>query len=85
MGQVPRRPGLLAISAVAGVVLALAGCGAGKRVSGMDRLQAQGAFERGVDHFGKGEWAAALTVLRQAIALAPDVPTYRNGLGLALL
>ncbi|MBI2217173.1 MAG: tetratricopeptide repeat protein [Candidatus Rokubacteria bacterium] len=66
-------------------LLVVTGCSAARHVTEADRLQAQAAYEQAVAALARREWATALTILRRVTALDPDVPVYRNALGLSLL
>jgi Tfp pilus assembly protein PilF len=81
-GVSTRARGLLVLL---GVLILATGCGTTRHVTTADRLQAQAAYEQGVEALGHKQWAVALTVLRVATSLDPEVPRYRNALGLALL
>lgn len=71
---------------IIGVLVTLAGCATpGSRISESQRLQAQATFERGVRAFNDKQGAAALTALREAVALDSSVAVYRDTLGLVLL
>jgi tetratricopeptide (TPR) repeat protein len=84
-----RATGLSTQARLLGVALAattlLAACAATQHVAETDRLQAQNAYEQGVQALTGQQWAIALTRLRQATSLDPTAPTYRNALGIALL
>ena len=49
------------------------------------RLQARAAYERGLTHWRDRQIGAALSALREAVALDRAVPLYHNTLGLVLL
>jgi tetratricopeptide (TPR) repeat protein len=65
-------------------LLATAGC-AGKRVTDTERLQARASFEAATKAMGERKLAHALTYMQQANAFDPEVPTYRNVLGIVYL
>jgi Tfp pilus assembly protein PilF len=82
--RVSRHAGAI-IGLVASAAL-VAGCAdmSGKP-SAVQRLQARAEFERGVTALRDGQLAAALTAIKQANSIDPDVPTYLNTLGLVYL
>jgi len=69
-----------------GALLGLAACSTARQQQEDEvrRLQARAAFERGVKHFGDREAPQALTAFREAVALDPTSPLYRDTLGLVL-
>lgn len=70
---------------VLAVVFVSTGCSAAGHGDETDPLQAQAAFEQGVQALGRNEWAAAMTALSRATTLAPNVAVYRDRFGLSLL
>ena len=62
----------------------LGGCAMG-RVSEMQRLQAQNAYERGLSQASQGQSALALSSFQEAVNLDPRAALYRDTLGLLLL
>jgi Flp pilus assembly protein TadD len=76
-----RRAGLAVVLAAA---LIVSGC-FGRHTTEEDRLRAQGSYELATQHIDKREYAPALTLLQQANTLDPNVPVYRNALGVVLL
>ncbi len=49
------------------------------------QLRARDAYERGLGHFRAGETVLALTALKEAVGLDPDVARYHNDLGVLYL
>jgi protein O-GlcNAc transferase len=80
---VSRHAGPIIALAVSAVLLA--GCAQTTPPPGVQRLQARAEFERGVVALRDGQLGVALTAIRQANSLDPDVPTYLNTLGLVYL
>ena len=62
----------------------LVGCGTGKATE-VKRLQARSAYEGGMTDLAEGRTSLGLGALKQAVALDPGVPVYRNALGLLYL
>lgn len=66
-------------------LLATAGCSATSRVSDVQRLQAQNAYERGLRHLTERQLGPALSALQEATTLDPEVAIYQDTLGVVLL
>lgn len=77
-----RRHRFRVISLCAAVLVA--GCATG-RVSEVQKLQARAAYERGVNAFDEADGSGAMTAFREAVALDPRVPLYRDWLGFVWL
>lgn len=71
--------------AMAAVSLVTAGCASTKHASDLDRLKAQGAYERAIGHMQAREGGAALTAAQEAVAFDGNVAAYRDLLGLIYL
>jgi tetratricopeptide (TPR) repeat protein len=63
----------------------LAGCAETGKVPETQRFEAKAAYERGQAALAQHQYALALQPLVQANALDPEVPQYRNALGLVYL
>ncbi len=72
----------LAMAALVGVT---AGCASTRPASDLDRLKAQGAYERAIGHMQAREAGAALTGAQEAVAFDGNVAVYRDLLGLIYL
>ena len=70
-----------------GLLLAMAvfGSGCATRVSEMQRLQAQNAYERGLTQVNQGQSALALSSVQEAVTLNPRSALYRDTLGVLFL
>lgn len=77
-----RRHGLWIGSLCAAVLVA--GCATG-RVSQVQRLQARAAYENGVRAFDEADGSGAMAAFREAVALDPRAPLYRDWLGFVWL
>jgi protein O-GlcNAc transferase len=72
------------VALILGVLLMVPAC-ASRQVSETDRLRAQAAFERGLVQMRDRQVSAALSALKEAVAVDPDVAAYRDTLGLLYL
>jgi Tfp pilus assembly protein PilF len=71
--------------ATAALIIVTAGCASTRPVSDLDRLKAQGAYERAIGHMQAREAGAALTAAQEAVAFDGNVAIYRDLLGLIYL
>ena len=71
--------------AMAATCLVTAGCASTRAASDLDRLKAQGAYERAIGHMQAREGGAALTAAQEAVAFDGNVAAYRDLLGLIYL
>src|SRR5918993_1048606 len=71
--------------AMAAFVVVTAGCASTRAASDLDRLKAQGAYERAIGHMQAREAGAALTAAQEAVAFDGNVAVYRDLLGLIYL
>jgi tetratricopeptide (TPR) repeat protein len=72
------------VAAVAACLIT-AGCASTRAASDLDRLKAQGAYERAIGHMQAREAGAALTAAQEAVAFDGNVAIYRDLLGLIYL
>jgi Tfp pilus assembly protein PilF len=70
---------------IALAVIVAAGCATTGAVTESQRLQARAAYERGVGHLHDKQAGAALAAIKEAVAIDPGEPLYRDTLGLLLL
>jgi Tfp pilus assembly protein PilF len=81
--KVSTKQGFLVV--MAATFLLTAGCASTRAASDLDRLKAQGAYERAIGHMQAREGSAALTAAQEAVAFDGNVAAYRDLLGLIYL
>lgn len=79
------RQGSLVTAAFLGAVAVLGGGCSSSTDDAVQKLRARALYEQGVKSLAERQVSPGLTNLKEAVALDPDNPIYRNALGVVLL